>query len=212
MTKQIEQPIKYGKNDVEIISKRKLFNGFFQMVEYQFRHRLLAGGWSKEIRREVFERGHAGVVLPYDPKTDSVVLIEQIRLPAIETSETPWLLEAVAGMIEQNESPEEVIRREAVEEAGLVIGRTEKVLSYLSSPGGTTERMHVFIGEADSSQAKGVHGLASENEDIRVHVVSRVQAYQWVEDGTIDNAATVIAIQWLQLHYQKLHEKWMKSF
>ncbi|ENU1225464.1 ADP-ribose diphosphatase [Providencia rettgeri] len=212
MTKQIEQPIKYGKNDVEIISKRKLFNGFFQMVEYQFRHRLFAGGWSKEIRREVFERGHAGVVLPYDPKTDSVVLIEQIRLPAIETSETPWLLEAVAGMIEQNESPEEVIRREAVEEAGLVIGRTEKVLSYLSSPGGTTERMHVFIGEADSSQAKGVHGLASENEDIRVHVVSRVQAYQWVEDGTIDNAATVIAIQWLQLHYQKLHEKWMKSF
>ncbi|EPK8019974.1 ADP-ribose diphosphatase [Providencia rettgeri] len=212
MTKQIEQPIKYGKNDVEIISKRKLFNGFFQMVEYQFRHRLFAGGWSKEIRREVFERGHAGVVLPYDPKTDSVVLIEQIRLPAIETSETPWLLEAVAGMIEQNESPEEVIRREAVEEAGLVIGRTEKALSYLSSPGGTTERMHVFIGEVDSSKAKGVHGLASENEDIRVHVVSRVQAYQWVEDGTIDNAATVIAIQWLQLHYQKLHEKWMKSF
>ncbi|MBN6359620.1 ADP-ribose diphosphatase [Providencia huaxiensis] len=212
MTKQIEQPIKYGKNDVEIISKRKLFNGFFQMVEYQFRHRLFAGGWSKEIRREVFERGHAGVVLPYDPKADSVVLIEQIRLPAIETSETPWLLEAVAGMIEQNESPEEVIRREAVEEAGLIIGRTEKALSYLSSPGGTTERMHVFIGEADSSQAEGVHGLASENEDIRVHVVSREQAYQWVEDGTIDNAATVIAIQWLQLHYQKLHEKWMKSF
>ncbi|MEQ5572440.1 ADP-ribose diphosphatase [Providencia huaxiensis] len=212
MTKQIEQPIKYGKNDVEIISKRKLFNGFFQMVEYQFRHRLFAGGWSKEIRREVFERGHAGVVLPYDPKADSVVLIEQIRLPAIETSETPWLLEAIAGMIEQNESPEEVIRREAIEEAGLIIGRTEKALSYLSSPGGTTERMHVFIGEADSSQAKGVHGLASENEDIRVHVVSREQAYQWVEDGTIDNAATVIAIQWLQLHYQKLHEKWMKSF
>ncbi|HHE6470467.1 TPA: ADP-ribose diphosphatase [Providencia rettgeri] len=212
MTKQIEQPIKYGKNDVEIISKRKLFNGFFQMVEYQFRHRLFAGEWSKEIRREVFERGHAGVVLPYDPKTNSVVLIEQIRLPAIETSETPWLLEAVAGMIEPNESPEEVIRREAVEEAGLIIGRTEKAVSYLSSPGGTTERMHVFIGEVDSSQAKGVHGLASENEDIRVHVVSREQAYQWVEDGTIDNAATVIAIQWLQLNQQKLYEKWMKQF
>ncbi|MEW2738478.1 ADP-ribose diphosphatase [Providencia sp. PROV130] len=212
MTKQIKQPIKYGKNDVEIISKRKLFNGFFQMVEYQFRHRLFAGGWSKEICREVFERGHAGVVLPYDPKTDAVVLIEQIRLPAIETSETPWLLEAVAGMIEPNESPEEVIRREAIEEAGLIIGRTEKAVSYLSSPGGTTERMHVFIGEVDSSHAKGVHGLASENEDICVHVVSREQAYQWVEDGTIDNAATVIAIQWLQLNQQKLYEKWMKQF
>lgn len=212
MTNKIETPIKYGKNDVEIISKRKLFNGFFQMVEYQFRHRLFAGGWSQEIHREVFERGHAGVVLPYDPKTDNIVLIEQIRLPAIETSETPWLLEAVAGMIEPNESPEDVIRRESVEEAGLIIGRAEKAISYLSSPGGTTERMHVFIGEVDSSKAKGIHGLASENEDIRVHVVSREQAYQWVEEGIIDNAATVIAIQWLQLNHQKLHEKWMKLF
>ncbi|NIA43151.1 MULTISPECIES: ADP-ribose diphosphatase [Providencia] len=212
MTNKIKQPIKYGKNDVEIISKRKLFNGFFQMIEYRFRHRLFAGTWSNEIRREVFERGHAGVVLPYDPQTDNIVLIEQIRFPAIETSATPWLLEAVAGMIEENESPEDVIRREAVEEAGLVIGRAEKALSYLSSPGGTTERMHVFIGEVDSRQAKGVHGLASENEDIQVHVVSREQAYQWVEDGVIDNAATVIAIQWLQLNYHKLRGKWMKQF
>ncbi|WP_369308554.1 ADP-ribose diphosphatase [Providencia rettgeri] len=212
MTNKIEQPITFGKNDVEIISKRKLFNGFFQMIEYRFRHRLFAGGWSNEIRREVFERGHAGVVLPYDPQTDNIVLIEQIRFPAIETSETPWLLEAVAGMIEQNESPEEVIRREAMEEAGLEIRHVEKAISYLSSPGGTTERMHVFIGEVDSSQAKGIHGLASENEDIKVHVVSREQAYQWVENGTIDNAATVIAIQYLQLNYQKLNEKWMKLF
>ncbi|HDN2509964.1 MULTISPECIES: ADP-ribose diphosphatase [Providencia] len=210
MTNKIEQPIKYGKNDVEIISKRKLFNGFFQMMEYRFRHKLFAGGWSNEICREVFERGHAGVVLPYDPQTDNVVLIEQIRFPAIETSETPWLLEAVAGMIEENESPEEVIRREAIEEAGLEIRHAEKALSYLSSPGGTTERMHVFVGEVDSTQAEGIHGLASENEDIKVHVISREKAYQWVENGTIDNAATVIAIQWLQLNYQKLNEKWMK--
>ncbi|MBP6122985.1 MULTISPECIES: ADP-ribose diphosphatase [Providencia] len=212
MENKTERPFKYGKDDIEIISKRKLFNGFFQMTEYRFRHRLFEGSWSNEITREVFERGHAGVVLPYDPKTENVVLIEQIRLPAIETSETPWLLEAVAGMIEPNESPEEVIRRESVEEAGLVIERAEKALSYLSSPGGTTERMHVYIGEVDSKKAKGIHGLSTENEDIRVHVVSRDQAYQWVNDGTIDNAATVIAIQWLQLNYQKLHEKWMKVF
>lgn len=208
MTNNVERPVKYNKNDVEIISKRKLFNGFFQMVEYRFRHRLFEGGWSQEITREVFERGHAGVILPYDPITDSVVLIEQIRLPAIETSETPWLLEAIAGMIEPNETVLNVIHREADEEAGLVIGRTEKALSYLSSPGGTSERMYVYVGEVDSTQASGIHGLKSENEDIRVHVVSREQAYQWVEDGVIDNAATVIVIQWLQLNFQKLTKKW----
>ena len=210
MNNKIENPIKYSKNDIEIISKRKLFNGFFQMIEYRFKHRLFESGWSKEIVREVFERGHAGAILPYDPQTDNVVLIEQIRFPAFESSETPWLLEIVAGMIEENESPEDVVRRESTEEAGLTIGRIEKSVSYLSSPGGTSERIHVFVGEVDSSQAKGIHGLASENEDIRVHVVSREQAYQWVEEGKIDNAATVIAIQWLQLHHQKLHEKWVK--
>ncbi|AIN62617.1 ADP-ribose diphosphatase [Providencia stuartii] len=210
MTKNVEQPIKYNKNDVEIISKRKLFNGFFQMIEYRFRHRLFEGGWSEEITREVFERGHAGVILPYDPKADKVVLIEQIRLPAIETSQTPWLLEAVAGMIETDETAEQVVRREADEEAGLVIGRTEKALSYLSSPGGTSERMYVYVGEVDSSHASGIHGLKSENEDIRVHVVSREQAYQWVEEGIIDNAATVIVLQWLQLNYKKLQQKWVK--
>lgn len=210
MNNKIENPIKYSKNDIEIISKRKLFNGFFQMIEYRFKHRLFDGGWSKEIVREVFERGHAGAILPYDPQTDNVVLIEQIRFPAFESSETPWLLEIVAGMIEENESPEEVVRRESTEEAGLTIGRIEKSISYLSSPGGTSERIHVFVGEVDSSLAKGIHGLASENEDIRVRVVSREQAYEWVEEGKIDNAATVIAIQWLQLNHQKLQEKWVK--
>lgn len=170
----------------------------------------LRGGWSEEITREVFERGHAGVILPYDPEADKVVLIEQIRLPAIETSQTPWLLEAVAGMIETDETAEQVVRREADEEAGLVIGRTEKALSYLSSPGGTSERMYVYVGEVDSSHASGIHGLKSENEDIRVHVVSREQAYQWVEEGIIDNAATVIVLQWLQLNYKKLQQKWVK--
>lgn len=171
---------------------------------------IIWGGWSEEITREVFERGHAGVILPYDPEADKVVLIEQIRLPAIETSQTPWLLEAVAGMIETDETAEQVVRREADEEAGLVIGRTEKALSYLSSPGGTSERMYVYVGEVDSSHASGIHGLKSENEDIRVHVVSREQAYQWVEEGIIDNAATVIVLQWLQLNYKKLQQKWVK--
>lgn len=89
-------PFAFSSDDVEIISKKTLFSGFFKINEYRFRHRLFEGGWA-EIRREVFERGNAGVILPYDPVRDEIVLIEQIRLPAIESSQTPWLLEAVAG-------------------------------------------------------------------------------------------------------------------
>jgi len=137
-------------------------------------------------------------------------LIEQIRIAALDTSESPWLLEIVAGMIEEGETPEEVARREAQEEAGLIVGRTKPVLSYLASPGGTTERSSILVGEVDATTAQGIHGLADENEDIRVHVMSREQAYQWVNEGKIDNAASVIALQWLQLHYQDLRKEWKK--
>lgn len=210
MQKPENVPVTFAKNDVEIIARETLYSGFFSMELYRFRHRLFNGEMSGEIKREIFERGHAAVLLPFDPVRDEVVLVEHIRIAAYDTSETPWLLEMVAGMIEEGESVEDVARREALEEAGLAIGRTKPVLSYLASPGGTTERSSIMVGEVDATTAKGIHGLADENEDIRVHVVSREQAYQWVEEGVIDNAASVIALQWLQLHHQNLRNEWKK--
>lgn len=210
MQKPEKLPVTFAKNDVEIIARETLYSGFFSMDLYRFRHRLFNGEMSGEIRREIFERGHAAVLLPFDPVRDEVVLVEQIRIAAYDTSESPWLLEMVAGMIEEGESVEDVARREALEEAGLVVGRTKPVLSYLASPGGTSERLSIMVGEVDATTAEGIHGQADENEDIRVHVVSREQAYQWVEEGKIDNAASVIALQWLQLHYQTLRNEWKK--
>ena len=210
MQKPEKLPVTFAKNDVEIIARETLYSGFFSMELYRFRHRLFNVEMSGEIRREIFERGHAAVLLPFDPVRDEVVLVEQIRIAAYDVSESPWLLEMVAGMIEEGESVEDVARREALEEAGLVVGRTKPVLSYLASPGGTSERLSIMVGEVDATTAEGIHGLADENEDIRVHVVSREQAYQWVEEGKIDNAASVIALQWLQLHYQTLRNEWKK--
>lgn len=210
MQKPDKLPVTFAKNDVEIIARETLYSGFFSMELYRFRHRLFNGEMSGEIRREIFERGHAAVLLPFDPVRDEVVLVEQIRIATYDVSESPWLLEMVAGMIEEGESVEDVARREALEEAGLIVGRTKPVLSYLASPGGTSERLSIMVGEVDATTADGIHGLADENEDIRVHVVSREQAYQWVEEGKIDNAASVIALQWLQLHYQTLRNEWKK--
>ena len=210
MQKPEKLPVTFAKNDVEIIARETLYSGFFSMDLYRFRHRLFNGEMSGVIRREIFERGHAAVLLPFDPVRDEVVLVEQIRIAAYDVSESPWLLEMVAGMIEEGETVEDVARREALEEAGLVVGRTKPVLSYLASPGGTSERLSIMVGEVDATTAEGIHGLADENEDIRVHVVSREQAYQWVEEGKIDNAASVIALQWLQLHYQTLRNEWKK--
>ncbi|QSX34309.1 ADP-ribose diphosphatase [Shewanella avicenniae] len=197
---------KFSKADVEIIEQRTLYSGFFSMEEYRFRHRLFAGGWSEEVCREVFERGHAVVVLPYDPVTDQVVLIEQFRFPAVATSEHPWLYELVAGMFEPNEAPEDVARRELMEESGLEARALHFVNSYLSSPGGCTERYYLYCALVDASNAGGIHGLAEEHEDIRVLVLPRQQAYEMTQDGRIDNASTVLGLQWLQLNYDKMLE------
>ena len=201
-------PVTFTKNDVEIIARETLYRGFFSLERYRFRHRLFNGEMSGEVSREIFERGHAAVLLPYDPVRDQVVLIEQIRIATWDTSPTPWTLELVAGMIEAGENAEQVARREAEEEAGLTPGCLKPIVNFLSSAGGTTERLAVYVGEVDASVAQGNHGLEDENEDILVHVVSRSQAYQWVEQGKIDNAAAVIALQWLQLHHKQLCEEW----
>ncbi|ELB2181833.1 ADP-ribose diphosphatase [Vibrio parahaemolyticus] len=197
----------FTSRDVEIISKESVFEGFFKMVKYRFKHKLFAGGWSDVVEREMFERGHAAAMLPYDPKTDQVVIIEQIRIGALE-HEHPWQLEIVAGMIDRDESEEEVIRREAEEEAGITVGRVASVTSYYPSSGGCSEKLDVFVGEVDASKAHGIHGLDYEDEDIRVHVLSREQAYQWVKDGIFENGASIIALQWLQLNHQELRSQW----
>lgn len=198
----------FDHTDAELVERKPLYQGFFSMMQYKLRHKLFRGGWSQPIVREVFERGHAAVLLPYDPIQDAVVLQEQFRVGAVGQGKNPWLLELVAGIIGEGETPEGVAVREAREEANLEVKRIKKLYSYLASPGGCTERIDIFIGEVDSQGAGGVYGLESENEDIKVHLVSREQALALLNKGEFDNAATIIALQWLQHHGQQLQDAW----
>ncbi|MGJ8678790.1 ADP-ribose diphosphatase [Paraglaciecola sp.] len=211
MAKNSRQIQRYGQQDLQILKKEPLYSGFFNMVKYAFKHRLYQGGWSDVIEREVFERGHAIAVLLYDPKLDEFVLIEQFRIGALPTSESPWLLEVVAGIIDEGETPENVCRREAAEEAGVTIKKLTKALSYLSSPGGTTERLHIYVGEVDATQAQGVHGLDYEGEDILVHRVDASLANEWIDQGKVDNAATLIALQWFAMNKQNILDNWLNE-
>lgn len=192
--------LSYDHNDVQILKKESLYKGFFECNKYTLKHKLFAGGWGPEIEREFFERGHAAALLPYDPENDTVVLLEQFRLGALGTEQSPWLFELVAGIIEEGENAQEVVKREAQEEAALEVESAQFIMNYLVSPGGTTEQISLFISKVDSNLVGGVHGLADEGEDIRVHVIPREVAYQWVIEGKINNAATIIALQWLELN------------
>ena len=200
----------FNIKDVTIHQKKSCYQGFFKMDEYQLSHRLFKGGESQILSREVFERGHAVVLIPYDAKNDRVVLLEQFRVGAIGHGDTPWLLEFVAGMFGQNESPIDVAIREAKEEADLTLNekQIDKVLEYFSSPGGMSEVMHLYVANVDSENVSGVHGLECEGEDILLHVMPRTVAFSLLENGKITNAATIIGLQWLQSNFQKLQHKW----
>ncbi|USD66713.1 ADP-ribose diphosphatase [Vibrio sp. SCSIO 43136] len=197
----------FTQRDVKIISKTTIFDGFFKMVKYRIKHRLFAGGWSGEFERELFVRGPAAALLPYDPVRDEVVLVEQFRVGCLN-DENPWQLEIVAGIIDTDESAEEVVRREAMEEAGVKVEMVEPVTSYFPSAGGCDEKLFVFAGKVDATSASGIHGLDYEDEDIRVHVMPRTKAYDLIAQGKIENGASIIALQWLELHHQELKTRW----
>ncbi|MCP4702924.1 MAG: NUDIX domain-containing protein [Gammaproteobacteria bacterium] len=193
---------------VEVLDKSLGYGGFFRLERYRLRHTLFAGGWSGELVRESLERGNAAAVLPYDPVLDSVVMIEQFRIGAIGFEKGAWLIEIVAGIVEPGESAEEVALRESEEEAACILTDLEFLYDYHVSPGGSSECIALFCGRVDASKAGGIHGLAAEGEDIRVHVFTVDKALEMLQAGEIHSATPIIALQWLALNRQKLQTRW----
>lgn len=199
---------KASPGDVEIIQRDRCFSGFYNLDRFRLRHRLFRGGMGALIERELFVRHDAVCVLPYDPHRDEVVLVEQFRMGAMARGDNPWLVETVAGLIDTDEQPEEVAHREALEEAGLELTELWPVTAYYPSPGGSTERIHLYIGRCHSEGAGGVFGLEEEGEDIRATVWPLETALAALNDGRIDNAATIIALQWLALNRDTVRSTW----
>jgi ADP-ribose pyrophosphatase len=193
----------FNGDDVEVLQVTNRYQGFFKIDEYHLRHRLFEGGYSKVLTREIFDRGDAVVIMPYDAVNDRIIFTCQFRPGALARTQTPWLIEFVAGMFNDNENPIEVAIREAKEEANLTI-TTENItpiMQYLSSPGGTNEYIHLYLGLVDSTGIEGVYGLPEEGEDIIVTSFSRSEAMALLAQGKINNASTVIGLQWLELNY-----------
>lgn len=205
MTKQSSLPTLHNAH-VCVERTERVYQGFFAIDQYRLNHARFNGQTMPSHTREVFERGRAVAVLLFDIHTDQMILIEQFRVGALEDERSPWLLEIVAGMAEAGECDERVAIREVKEETGLSIDRVHSMFNYWVSPGGTSERVHVFYAPFDSkvAQTDRYHGLQDEHEDIKLHLVSFNQAYAWAEQGIINNGLTLLALQWLKLHHAAL--------
>lgn len=199
---------RFDDSDVEIIEQRRVHSGFARLDILTLRHRLHEGGWSKPFERELYDRGHAVAVLPYDPIADRIVLVRQFRIGAYAADFPPWQVEAIAGMLKPGETPKEVARREALEEANLDIGALEPIAHYLSSPGASSESVTLFCGRADVRGAGGIHGLCDENEDIAIETFAVADIPALLADYAASNGLTLIALQWLLLNRDRLRRVW----
>lgn len=201
----------FDDSDVKILKQQIVFQGHFKIEQWKVQFRLFNGGWSQPRLREVFERGEAVGVLLFDANSDQLVLIEQFRVGIVNKAKNPWLMEIVAGVIKEDESLEQVARRETQEESGLEITNLFPIYQYWVSPGGSSERMYLFCGQIDAKLARGIHGVAEEGEDIRLHVLSLKSAFDLLNSGKINNSSTIIALQWLQLNEQIVRAAFLKS-
>ncbi len=194
---------------VELIRKETPFQGYFRVDRYHVRHSQFRGGMGPEISREVFERGHAGAVVPYDPQTNEIVLIEQFRAGALAANDPdPWLVEIVAGIIEPGETAENVVERETMEEAGVSVFDLIPLGKHYMTPGGSSESIAFFAGRCDATSVGGVHGLISEGEDIRAFTLPLPDAVEMVLDNRIRNATAALGVMLLQARLEDLRRRW----
>jgi nudix-type nucleoside diphosphatase (YffH/AdpP family) len=191
---------------VEVERVETPHSGFFRTRSYSLRHPHFDGTSSPPLRREVFVATDAALVLPYDPAQDRLLLVEQFRMgPFGRGDPHPWMLEPVAGRIDAGETPEDTAFRECREEAGLDLHRLEKISSHYCTPGYSTEVFHLFLGICDLPDlAQGSGGLATENEDIRTHVIGFTQAMDLLQSGEANNGPLILALIWLQRERARL--------
>ncbi len=198
----------FGAGDVRILEDETVFQGYFQIRRVTLQYRAFDGGWVEPQVREIFERGDAVGVLPYHPETDSLVLIEQFRPGAMRGDDSPWMLELVAGIVEPDESDEEVAHREAMEEAGCELLELAPIATVVPSAGACSEQVRLFCGRVSKAAVGGVHGVPEEGENILVHSVSVEDAFRLLDENRVPNGHTLIALLWLRNQIDALRERW----
>jgi len=195
----------FSGSDVELLEEETLFQGFARLIRARLRHRLFRGGWSLPLERELLVRREACAAILYDPTHDLVGLVEQFRIGALKSEYGPWCLEVVAGLVDPGETPDQVIKREIEEEAGITEVEVVFITSYYTTPGACNEKVHLYSGLCDLRQAGGIFGLDHENEDIRLHIVPADDVFAAMFSSRLNNASTLIGLQWLQANRANLH-------
>lgn len=200
-------PHPFSTEPVALTRVETPYKDYGELRRYILRHETFAGTQSAEISRECYVTGNAVVVLPYDPATDAVLLIEQFRIGPYAQGRHPWILECIAGRFNPGEEPAAVAEREALEEAGARLTDLTPMGAFFQSPGIFYEEIAYFTGRFEAKSISGLHGLDEEDEDIRPVVIARQEALDMVRTNKIVSAPTALALYWLEAHRDQVFPK-----
>ena len=191
-------------------AKRSVYQGFFSVEEHDLTYQKFNKEQSNVVTRSTIVSSDAVIVLPYDPVNDRILLIEQFRAgPYVKGDQNPWVLEPIAGLIDEGETPESAGIREAQEEAHLEIKRLELVARSYPSPGISTEFFHQYIGIVELLDSSNlIAGLSSENEDIRSHIFEYEHFFEMIEKGKVNVGPLILLGLWLSKNRNRLRKKY----
>ena len=187
----------------KIINKKNLYSGFFSLNKYEFIHEKHNGEWTSNVEREVFSGAHVSTLLPYDPIKKEIILIQQFRAGVLSRYDENYLLEIVAGIVDEGENPEQTAIRECFEETGCEVKQIHPVQSYFPAPGSSESYYHLYLGEIQAFDGERIKGLEKENEDILVKSFKIEEVKQMLKEKKIMNGLTLVALQWFFLEYYK---------
>ena len=210
MSKHLTKIKEMNQTHVSSKNKRIVYRGFFSVEEHELSYQKFNKDQSDVVIRSALISSEAVIVLPYDPINDRVLLIEQFRTgPYVKGDKSPWVLEPIAGLVDQGESPETAGLREAYEEAHLKIDKLELIARSYPSPGISTEFFHQYIGIVSLPESTNlVSGLASESEDIRSHIFSYKQFSKMIVEGKINVGPAILLGLWLSKNRKNLIKKY----
>jgi ADP-ribose pyrophosphatase len=199
-------------SEVELLKTEVLADRHFRYELLTLRTETFDGKLSQPYKREALRSGTAVAVLLFDPAADRLVMIEQFRIAAyLNHLPSAWILECVAGMVDEGETSEAAARREVKEETSCEVGRMEYAGAYLSSPGISDEIVTIYVGEVDAVLAGGVHGHVGEGEDIRTIVFTVEEALAAADHGAVVNVMAQVALLWFARHGDALRQRWLGS-
>lgn len=184
---------------VRIEKKRYVLDDFFKVEEAYLQFEQFDGEMSNTVRRVSLERGNSVAVLTFNRYINKLILISQFRYPTYKNGHG-WTVEAIAGIIDAGETPEDAARREVQEETGLIISSLEHITTFYPSPGGSSEQIYLYYSEVSGESTMNNHpgGMVNEGEDIISLEISLEDALGKIRSGEIIDAKTIIGIYWLE--------------